>query len=415
MPYSKAHQRLAEKFMFKQSFPKAVAGDALLKLVEFAYTEEEADVVCALSLTPKRASGVARKLHRPIGEIKPLLKSLGERVLILHTKALGVNLYAFALLLPGVYEFQMIRSKNAGSDIEYFRRFAELFEDVYDEFLTYAKPVIKDKDLRFGRIVAVEKSLERTTGVLPMATDKYSEIVERNNSFCIVHACSCRQEKALLGKDCGRPLDVCAGMGWGADLLIEKGLARRVSREEFMETKQRASEAGLIHMVDNLVDPVQVCSCCTCCCSVMRIIKDYNIPTIIVGSHFEAVINEASCNGCGKCARICPMDAISMTGKGKEKKARIDYARCIGCGLCIPKCNKTMALALRERPGHKEPSKNPIAYYAERSMELTGKNHSLVKSMGLELGSALYNISPIKITGPKYKPKKIFDNAENPY
>ena len=47
------------------------------------------------------------------------------------------------------------------------------------------------------------------------------------------------------------------------------------------------------------------------------------------------VINPAYCKGCGKCARNCPVNAIS----GKVKLPyHIDPAVCIKCGACKENC-----------------------------------------------------------------------------
>lgn len=46
-------------------------------------------------------------------------------------------------------------------------------------------------------------------------------------------------------------------------------------------------------------------------------------------------IDEKLCKGCSKCARICPVDAIS----GKIKEAYIiDTVKCIKCGACVDSC-----------------------------------------------------------------------------
>lgn len=47
------------------------------------------------------------------------------------------------------------------------------------------------------------------------------------------------------------------------------------------------------------------------------------------------VIDPAKCKGCSKCARNCPVEAI--TGKIKEPFA-IDTAKCIKCGACMENC-----------------------------------------------------------------------------
>ena len=44
-------------------------------------------------------------------------------------------------------------------------------------------------------------------------------------------------------------------------------------------------------------------------------------------------VREEKCKACGKCAKWCPAQAITITGK-----ARIDHAVCIGCGECTVTC-----------------------------------------------------------------------------
>ena len=304
--------------------------------------------------------------------------------MILRLTMAGVPVYNLLPLAPGIFESQMIRSKSDAENAPFYREFAKLFEDVYHEYMLYFKDKAKGKDLRFGRIVPIEKSLESTTGVMPLATDRYSEIVERNRSFSLVDVCACRTHQEYLGgRGCGRgPCTRVRPWGWLADMAIDKNIARRVSREEFLEAKAAAVEAGLVNMVDNLEDPMQVCSCCTCCCGVMRILKEYNIPTIIAKSHFEASVDADKCIGCNQCVEICPMEAVSLV----DGKAVIDHTRCIGCGLCVPKCSKAKAISLKERYGHKPPSKDVLAYAAERIEELKGIQKALLPRLTLGAG-----------------------------
>lgn len=395
-----AHRALAEKYVFKQSWKDAPVPDSLVEMVTFLFTEEEAEVLNALSFTPKSARAVARKVGRPVREIKPVLDSLAERVFILSVSLRGLNFYIFMGMLPGVFELQMMRVHRDQLD-DWGKQFAALFQDCYDEFTDWMKDAIGGRDLHFIRAIPIEQSIDMSLGVVAAnASDRFSELLDRNKSFCLVNVCVCRYEKDLIGQSCGRSQHVCSAMGWFADLAVQKGFARRVSKEEFMEAKLLAAEEGLVNMVDNIRDPVMVCSCCGCCCEALRVINKFNAPNLLIQSHFEARVDLEKCKGCKTCEQICPMKAIRV----EEKRAVIDYHRCIGCGVCVSKC-KNRALSLKERPRYKPPAESVVEFVADRYLEVKGIQNPFLPKVTLGLGRLLSKLTPVSYTGPKYRGK----------
>ncbi|MBN1326555.1 MAG: 4Fe-4S binding protein [Candidatus Cloacimonetes bacterium] len=49
----------------------------------------------------------------------------------------------------------------------------------------------------------------------------------------------------------------------------------------------------------------------------------------------EYNVDAQSCNGCGRCIQICPVDAIEFDADGN---ATIDQTKCNQCGQCITIC-----------------------------------------------------------------------------
>jgi len=65
-------------------------------------------------------------------------------------------------------------------------------------------------------------------------------------------------------------------------------------------------------------------------------IKDKRCPAGVCKGLITYSIDPAKCPGCGRCVKVCPVDAI--TDMGKKKPAILDAEKCIRCGACFDVC-----------------------------------------------------------------------------
>jgi len=399
MTLTHAYRTLAAKIIFKQKTKDVDLPDSLLRLVSFVFTEEEAQFASHLGFIPRTATAAAGKVKRPVHEVEPVLKSLAERLLILSVTTKNRTVYSLLPIVPGIGELQTLWSKD--KDEEYGRQFARLFDDFYNEVGDMIKPVLGDMEkFELGRIIPIEKSIQGNSGLNTIAfpSDIFSEIIDRNSSFALLE-CVCRTTTEHLGHGCDKPKDVCSVMGVIADFMIEKGVGRRVSKEEFIDAKARAAEAGLVNLVDNILDPMQVCSCCSCCCYGLRLVTQHNFPALLASSHFEPVIDTQNCVGCGTCIEWCPVNALSSN----DKNSAVDYKRCIGCGVCVSKCSNN-SISLKERANYQPPPDNIVGFAIQKYLEATkSEANGFLPRAGLGLGRLVSNFIQPKLVGPKYK------------
>jgi Pyruvate/2-oxoacid:ferredoxin oxidoreductase delta subunit len=161
----------------------------------------------------------------------------------------------------------------------------------------------------------------------------------------------------MVSHSCGNSLDTCISYGGLAEMLIANGRLRKIERREAIDIKHQAEENGLATFlleVDlGVVNSGTSCSCCGDCCYALRAINEFNRPGIVAPPHFHPVFLTEKCSGCGQCAAVCPMGAISMT----EATGYPIYnqERCIGCGLCAVKCGSTQAIFMKAVPGYQKP------------------------------------------------------------
>lgn len=140
-------------------------------------------------------------------------------------------------------------------------------------------------------------------------------------------------------------MESCLSFGLAAERNKRLNRGRAIDREEVLDILNRADQAGLVLQTGNARNAVYICTCCGCCCNVLRSLKLDSRPAERVSSPFRVKYNSAGCTGCGTCADRCQMNAISIS----DGKILLNPDRCIGCGLCVSTC-PTGSMILQRKP-----------------------------------------------------------------
>ena len=176
---------------------------------------------------------------------------------------------------------------------------------------------------------------EGTTFVVP--TDDAAKVLEKA-SLRVLVPCSCR----LTFQKCSKPLMTCILLNESAADCLNRGFGEKLSMEQSLEILKIAAEASLVHLaVYNLSGPYGLCSCCSCCCYDLQILRQ-NRPGWIEKAKYRAEDDKDLCNNCGICAEVCSFQARSMD----SDHLSYEPAKCYGCGVCVVKC-PTDAISLR--------------------------------------------------------------------
>ena len=122
-----------------------------------------------------------------------------------------------------------------------------------------------------------------------------------------------------------------------ADFVVDKGLAREISKDEALKILTDSEKEGLVHMVDNTQGQIKhTCNCCGHYCWNVGILRRRKIPRdMLMAVYFIRKTELSECIGCGACAEICPVDAVTM---GDDDRPDVDQNWCIGCGVCAVSC-----------------------------------------------------------------------------
>jgi ferredoxin len=309
-------------------FPSVKSG-ADLRLLKHLFTPEEAKIATYLKFGWDRDLETLETIHERINttiisqkKLEKILDAMASKGSIMSKRKNGKNLYGNAELAVGMFEFQVNKLTEG---------FVEDFQEYMDQGWWPEALKVKGAQLR---TIPVEQSTEPEHNV--STYDDLLKLLDTTDGPYVAVNCVCRQMKDVMEDPCKvtSRRELCLGFGEPAQLYIDQGWGRSISKKEVLEILRKNEDDGLVLQPDDSQHLNFICSCCGCCCEFLSKLKKLASPGNFTITNYYAEVDSELCTGCGTCEDTCQMNAISL----KNELSSIKRRKCIGCGNCVAKC-----------------------------------------------------------------------------
>ncbi len=174
--------------------------------------------------------------------------------------------------------------------------------------------------------------------------DEADALLDRAESVYL-WPCNCR----AMAKRCDNTVYTCLRFD------NDRGLGWEISKSRAKEIVREANARGLMQSAEVVETPEGtisggICNCCADCCYPHQLAQRVSAQKLWPLSRYVARHLEARCIGCGRCARRCPFQAVTLTKvkngdldtpqtkNRQKKKVRFNADVCRGCGVCSTGC-----------------------------------------------------------------------------
>jgi Na+-translocating ferredoxin:NAD+ oxidoreductase subunit B len=313
-------------------FPESQSGSAV-GLLKQMFTPQQAEVVMFLTYKLQPLATIqerARAMGKSPDETEQLLDQTLARGVIGFKLVDGVKHYKTIPFLIGMLEGSMLAAPPETKPV---------LDAAVNQFMKdglFIRDFVNTKIPQM-RTIPIQKSI---TPKHQIGTyDEIRKLIEANTGPIIIMECVCRTGMAKTGQPCKQTArkETCMLLGDFAGEVAKSGkLGRRIDNEEALDILRKNQEEGLVLQPTNAQSPIAICSCCGCCCGLLRIQKVIPNPVSHWATNFFAVVDSELCTGCSACVQRCQVAALNINGS--QSMPIVDLTRCLGCGLCVEAC-----------------------------------------------------------------------------
>ena len=324
-------------------FPATRSG-VELKILQHIFTPQEAEIACCLNYKFEPLETIfsrAGHLVESAGDLEKFLDAIQQKGGIESKIKNGSMHYCNAPLVVGMYEYQ--QNRLTPEFIENFNEYTSS-KDFGLAFLSSKLPQM--------RTIPISRSIRPQHNVSTF--DEVITLLQQAEEPFVIIDCICRKKKALEGSCCKVTdrKETCLAIGSMARMTRQSHIGREIPRAEAISIIEQNQKQGLVLQPSNTKEAEFICSCCGCCCGMLRTQKSLPKPVDFWASNYYAAVDADTCIGCGTCVKRCQVDAVRVSQK--KQPAVVNQDRCIGCGVCVPAC-PTQSITLAKKPSEVKP------------------------------------------------------------